>query len=366
MTKSGDVIPIDYPLLSLVMITFNQERFIDAAVSAALVQTYPHLEIILSDDCSTDLTYERMQAIVAEYHGPHKVKVRQNASNSGIGEHVNLAVAEASGQFIIIAAGDDISYPDRVQSIFDAWNQGGRSSSCVYSNYNVIDDRGDRLLKTGMEFRPSGTQVDSSANEIHRFFSDEKRHIFGCTAAYSPELFQVFGPIPPDIVHEDEVLALRAILSGGALEVSEPLVDYRLHDSNIYGHSRASAYTTAEQLMDAERRSQRELKTRLTMQGCFIQDLQKAQQLGLISESDSNQLLADCSQQESLLMLQQSFYEASTIRKIVLWIKLAQAGLSSTNLRRMLTRIIPIPLYCRLKATLGRIHRLPKEPLASF
>ena len=61
------------PLICFGLLAYNQEPFIREAVEGALAQTYAPLEIILSDDCSTDRTFEIMQETVAAYRGPHKV-----------------------------------------------------------------------------------------------------------------------------------------------------------------------------------------------------------------------------------------------------------------------------------------------------
>jgi cellulose synthase/poly-beta-1,6-N-acetylglucosamine synthase-like glycosyltransferase len=61
------------PLITLFVYAFNHEKFIREAVEGAFAQTYNPLEIILSDDCSTDRTYEIMQEMAERYSGPHKV-----------------------------------------------------------------------------------------------------------------------------------------------------------------------------------------------------------------------------------------------------------------------------------------------------
>ena len=55
------------PLVTFALFAYNQERYIREAVEGAFAQTYEPLEIILSDDCSTDRTFEIMQEMVANY-----------------------------------------------------------------------------------------------------------------------------------------------------------------------------------------------------------------------------------------------------------------------------------------------------------
>src|SRR3954464_9261148 len=109
------------PLLTFFVAAFNQEAFVRHAVESALAQTYSPLEVILSDDCSSDRTFEIMQKIAAEYHGPHQVIMNRNPVRQSLGGHLNRIVAIARGELIVGAAGDDISLLDRTVAIYEAW-----------------------------------------------------------------------------------------------------------------------------------------------------------------------------------------------------------------------------------------------------
>lgn len=102
------------PLISYVVTTFNIEEYVKDAVTCAFAQTYTPLEIILSDDCSTDRTFDIMKQMVDEYKGPHKVVLNRNETNLGITRHMNRAYLElANGEIIVAAHGDDVSKPER-------------------------------------------------------------------------------------------------------------------------------------------------------------------------------------------------------------------------------------------------------------
>lgn len=102
------------PLISYVVTTYNIEEYVKEAVMCAFAQTYSPLEIILSDDCSTDRTFDIMKQMADEYEGPHKVVLNRNETNLGITRHMNKAYLElANGEIIIAAHGDDVSKPER-------------------------------------------------------------------------------------------------------------------------------------------------------------------------------------------------------------------------------------------------------------
>ena len=68
----------DRPLVTFVILSYNEERFIREGIQGAFSQTYSPLEIIISDDCSTDRTFEIIQEEVEGYKGPHKVVLNRN------------------------------------------------------------------------------------------------------------------------------------------------------------------------------------------------------------------------------------------------------------------------------------------------
>ncbi len=107
------------PLLTFAVITYNQAEYAAQAAQAALSQTYAPLEIILSDDRSPDDTFATLQHAAETYRGPNRVIVRQTGHNLGLIGHINDIMRLAQGQLVIIAAGDDISLPQRAQRIYE-------------------------------------------------------------------------------------------------------------------------------------------------------------------------------------------------------------------------------------------------------
>ena len=92
----------------------------EESVKCTFDQTYSTLEIVLSDDCSTDGTFEIMKQMAEKYNGPHRVVLNCNDHNLGITKHMNKAYFElAYGEIIISAHGDDVSLPERTQKSYE-------------------------------------------------------------------------------------------------------------------------------------------------------------------------------------------------------------------------------------------------------
>lgn len=216
------------PLLTFALFAYNQEKYIAEAVKGALAQTYTPLEIILSDDCSKDATYEIMEAMASNYSGPHTLKLNRNGSNLGIGSHVNKVLSMASGSWIIMAAGDDVSKPDRTASLFQLSLEHSRYKA-LFSGMEVIGDDGRKI---GMRLLPGEiTQRHNLSMRMRSWCPG----VHGSTSAWHRDLFAFFGALDSKAVTEDRILALRAALLGEIGYSAAPLVSYRRHDNNVSG-----------------------------------------------------------------------------------------------------------------------------------
>src|SRR3954470_2116700 len=91
----------DKPLVTFAVAAFNQERFIREAVEGAFGQTYSPLEIVLSDDCSRDRTFEIIREMAEGYRGPHKVILNRNPVQKSIGGHINRIMEISQGEMIV-------------------------------------------------------------------------------------------------------------------------------------------------------------------------------------------------------------------------------------------------------------------------
>src|SRR2546428_12446679 len=125
---------MDKPLISFLIASYNQEAFIREAVESAFAQSYSPLEIIISDDCSNDRTFEIAQKMAAAYQGPHSVRLNRNATNFGIGGHANRVMELCRGELLAAAAGDDVSMPPRAEIIYQAGVQMGGGAAPIFHN----------------------------------------------------------------------------------------------------------------------------------------------------------------------------------------------------------------------------------------
>ena len=222
------------PLLTFALFTYNQEKFIADAVQGALSQSYSPLEIILSDDCSSDRTLEIMQAMTSKYNGPNKVIVRQNELNLGLIGHINRVMELVQGELIVVAAGDDVSVPERTEKIFQAYRSSYGTALSLYSKTKRIDADGKQLDIL--------EDLTSNSHYSLEYMANHQVSVVGSAHAWHRKLFDFFGPMDESAVSEDVILPFRAKLLGQVLALDDVLVLRRHHEGNIWLHPRGSDF----------------------------------------------------------------------------------------------------------------------------
>jgi glycosyltransferase involved in cell wall biosynthesis len=216
----------DKPLLTFALFGYNQEKYIREAIEGAFAQTYSPLEIILSDDCSSDGTFAIMHEMAAAYRGPHKVRAVQTPRNLGLIQHLLLRGREAEGEVVVVAAGDDISLAGRVAALAPAF---GPDVGAAYSLCDQVDEQGN-LMNSAIE---RGSRPRSFDRRIARAMSlkgniGHVRVTQGSAAAYRAEVFQVPVDANRKSYSEEMLLCFYCHLLGMRVAlVEESLVAYR-------------------------------------------------------------------------------------------------------------------------------------------
>ncbi len=203
----------------MLVLAHDQQRTVGAAIAGALAQTHAPLEIVISDDASTDGTWAAIEQAVAGYTGPHRLVLNRNTINLGIGAHINRMVALSHGELLFIAAGDDISLPTRCARVVAAWIIAGRQPDLVST----------ALIDLDAEGRTHGTitATDLASYRDAADWAARPPHVIGAAQAWTRRVFDRFGPLPAGTVAEDRLMVLRAVLAGGAITLEEPLIQYR-------------------------------------------------------------------------------------------------------------------------------------------
>jgi len=204
------------PAISVVMPTYNGERFLRPAIDSILNQTFPNFELIVIDDGSTDNT----PRILTEFNDDRLI-ILTNDRNQGIAAATNRGLSAARGEYIALQDHDDISLPHRFQTQLDFLNTHpeialvGSAATLIdengiaYENYVEPEDDIDLKWETLFRCPISHTSVML------------RRRVMSETGGYSPD--------PTLKVASDYDLLSRIVMRHRVANLSQPLVQWRRH-----------------------------------------------------------------------------------------------------------------------------------------
>jgi len=138
--------PENTPKVSVVMPTYNGEKYIRQAIASCLGQTYENLELIVVDGGSQDNTLN----IVAGYCDPRLVLVHQPGNRGRLPGAINLGLAQAHGEYLTWTS-DDNTYDPEAIAIMAGFLQAHSDVDWVYSGYRRIDEQGRILTQVPAE-----------------------------------------------------------------------------------------------------------------------------------------------------------------------------------------------------------------------
>lgn len=217
----------DKPLTTLFIVFYNQENFVEDAVKGALSQTYENLEIVLSDDCSTDRTFDEIKKCIKEYKGPHKIIINRNEKNMGLVPHINKVLFDLShGDYLFANGGDDVSLPNRIADGIDYFIKDKSISGLTLASI-YIDGNGKETKRMHLE-------KDRRYSISDRNYLSSKSFMCGMGMfAFKRDVLSVFGPLNDNCQTEDSCMRFRALLIGDVVASAKYGVKYRIHGNNI-------------------------------------------------------------------------------------------------------------------------------------
>jgi glycosyltransferase involved in cell wall biosynthesis len=127
------------PLVSVICLCYNHERFVEEALRSVLEQDYPNMEIIVVDDCSTDGSVAKIRTLQQQYP---KLEVIENKENLGNCKAFNKGFRHAAGTFLVDFSTDDVMLPQKIQKQVQRFLSLDERYGVVYSDAEIIDEGG--------------------------------------------------------------------------------------------------------------------------------------------------------------------------------------------------------------------------------
>ncbi|MDA9320148.1 glycosyltransferase, partial [bacterium] len=211
--------------VDLLIITYNQEKYIGEAIESAVNQTYDNVKVVVADDCSTDNTRKVIDTYYFKY--PDKVIRVYNESNLGITGNSNAGLLACNGEYFVIMGGDDVLYPTKIQQQLDVMLRNGNCALCYHDMlvYYGEDDPKNHLYSDVNKPRLGNSAVSMRYGTFNCASSTMVRS--DCIPEYG---FDRRLEIASDFLFWIDVLEKK---KGESLYIPNVLGKYRKHDDNI-------------------------------------------------------------------------------------------------------------------------------------
>jgi glycosyltransferase involved in cell wall biosynthesis len=210
------------PLVTIGMPTFNRaDSYLKDALKSAVSQTYSNIEIIISDNASTDNT----EALIRSFNDPRIKYFKQSANIGGL-NNANFCVEQAKGDYFVLLHDDDLIDNDFIEACMKAVDF-RTDVGIILAGTRVIDE--SCRTKSETPNRVEGT----SPSDLFLSWFDNKLALYLCSTLYNTKRLQDLGCFrSKKNLYEDNVALFQIAAKYGRKDVHEVKASFRMHSSN--------------------------------------------------------------------------------------------------------------------------------------
>jgi glycosyltransferase involved in cell wall biosynthesis len=212
------------PLVTIAIPTYNRATFsLPQALRCALAQTYPNLEILVSDNCSTDDT----ERVVRSFGDP-RVRYVRHPENIGANNNFNYCINEARGVYFLLFHDDDMIDPDLIDVLMTAAGE-TPDVGLIRAGTRLIDADGIVLVEY-----PNRVGGLTMTEFILGWFAG-KTSMYLCSTLFHRQSLAAVGGLKSKHNHFQDVGAeMRVAARFGRIDVPEVKASFRVHTNVIY------------------------------------------------------------------------------------------------------------------------------------
>ena len=214
------------PKVTVLMLTYNQERYIDEAIrSVMLQQTNFPFELVIGNDCSTDGTTARCEVWKTNY--PDRIVLLNRTHNLGLQQNFIQSYVHCRGEYVAICEGDDYwCAADKLQTQVDFLDAHPDYSCCFHRVVNYYEDRGTKSLSNGAQ------KVDTDITDLAR-----GNYISNVSAVFRRNLFDPLPEWFDRVSTYDYAIHLLNAQYGKLHYMHRPMAVYRQHGKAIWSEA---------------------------------------------------------------------------------------------------------------------------------
>lgn len=213
-------------LVDILVTTYNtNEKYLRQQIETIINQTYQNLQIYISDDKSPN---ENVAKILQEYAEKDKrIKLFIQPQNLGYNNNFEFLLKQSTADYIMFSDHDDIWYQDKVEKSLKKIKQ--ENVDMVYSNCRLVNEEGKVLQENYFKYKNVPLIKKQNKLCISRCVG------IGCSQIITKQVKEKMIPFKEQVIAHDWLAAFIASEGKGIRYIEEPLFDYRLHTTNVFG-----------------------------------------------------------------------------------------------------------------------------------
>jgi glycosyltransferase involved in cell wall biosynthesis len=201
---------------------YNSEKYIKETVASFVNQSFEDIEIVISDDCSTDNTYN----VISSNFNDNRIRLFKQKQNLGPSLNSEFVVNQSTTEYLSMCAGDDVMHIDRVKKCYEFMQQ-NPSCDMVYTFTQTIDENSNDSIEN--VFNQTKTP-----SEMLRHFFDNGNFICGTSIMIKKDVYRKLKFNPCLLQLQDFDMWARMLLNDFKIMcLPEKLTKYRVHGENL-------------------------------------------------------------------------------------------------------------------------------------
>ena len=226
MTQPKDIqADLRYPLITIAIPTYNRAALLKGCVSAALAQSYPHFEIVVSNNASPDGT----EKVLAEFDDA-RLRVVNQSTNIGLLPNWNACLASAEGDYILFVADDDRIAPSILEQCVRLIRQQPDLSTVI--TLSDLFAASFSRTKPARASRSHHTGIWNGTEILLDFLTDQIT-VTMCSVLMRTDLLRARGGLPLELPHTADIAAWAPLLLlGKSGFVNEACATFTYHNTS--------------------------------------------------------------------------------------------------------------------------------------
>ena len=221
-------------MIDILLSTYNGEKFIRDLIASLAKQSCRDFELIIRDDGSDDGTVRIMESCL-EGTGIAARFIPAAGGHVGVVRSFGELLPESRNPYVMFADQDDVWHPEKIAEMLKLMRDaelkwGGATPLLLHSDLRVCGADGETIAESFIRYQKLSPENDKLADLL------VQNHVTGCATMINAALKELVRlPFPSGAICHDWYLAILAAATGRIVFADAAYVDYRKHDSNVYG-----------------------------------------------------------------------------------------------------------------------------------